>query len=90
VIARIRDLLDLARSLHAVPHLIEQQTALELRVDELEQRHEHLAQRHEHLAQRHENLASITEELYLGPRHVRTATSDRSGASARRPTEGDR
>jgi hypothetical protein len=80
---RFRELLELARALNAVPHLIEQNTALELRVDELEQRHEHLAQRHE-------NLASITEELYLGPRHVRTATSDRSGASARRPTEGDR
>jgi hypothetical protein len=73
MIDRFRAWLDLARALFAVPHLIEQNAALELRVDELEQRHDHLAKRHE-------RLAVITEELYLGPR------SDRSGASARRPT----
>lgn len=38
MIARLRQLLDVGRALFAVPHLIAEQAALELRVDELEER----------------------------------------------------
>lgn len=52
MISQFHELLDLGRALFAVPHLIAEQAALELRVDELEQRHDH--------------LAAITGELYVG------------------------
>ncbi|HUR86034.1 MAG TPA: hypothetical protein VMY78_11870 [Solirubrobacteraceae bacterium] len=38
IVDRFRGLLDLARALNAVPHLITEQAEHELRVDELEQR----------------------------------------------------
>lgn len=38
MISRFHEVLDVARALFAVPHLIAEQAALELRVEELEQR----------------------------------------------------
>lgn len=69
MIARLRQLLDVGRSLFAVPHLIAEQAVLELRVDELEQRHDH--------------LAAITGELYIGDALIADpAGSSRNGTHA--------
>lgn len=57
MIDRFRGLLDLARALNAVPHLIREQAELELRVDECEQRTEH--------------VAAVLDEIYVGPRLAR-------------------
>lgn len=70
MIDRLRQLSDLARTVFAVPHLIAEQAALELRVDELQQRLD--------------DVAAIVNEIYVGPRLARrpTEVGSRNGTPA--------
>jgi hypothetical protein len=63
MILRLREIVDTARALLAVPHLISEQAALELRVDEVEQRLD--------------DVAAIANEFHTGaaPERNRTPTS---------------